>query len=198
MRTTLTTLTLLLLGVLSAVAQNESMETPASNEKTYELTAMVGGGYSRDVSSFEDSRNDLSLNRNQFSLFGRVMWRPGNLLSGGLEFGYMNFYSVSNNNGGKAVRNAIPLFLLFSMSPFDGLDVTVGYGFAFMGATVEGNAGSVSSSTSSTALMAALSYRYPVTDKLQIGGEARFSNFDHLDDRTISISAVVSYLITSY
>jgi hypothetical protein len=193
------TLMVLLAAVSLAKAQSEAeANTPTSSEKTYTITALVGGGYSRDISQFEASQQGLTLNRNQFSLFGRVLWRPGNLLTGGLEVGTLNFYSVSNSAGARSVRSAIPIYLLFSMSPVRGLDLGFGWGFAFMSSTAEGPNGSAGSSSFSKAIMTSAVYTYPISTDWRVGGEVRYSYFDHLDDHTFAVSAVVSYVISEY
>ena len=100
---------------LSVLAQTDG-DVIAPETKLYTVTGFLIGGYVRDISGLEDTQNDLTINRNQFSVAGRVMWHPGNLLSGGLEGGYMNFYSLKNDSGGLAVRSAVPLYMVFSMT----------------------------------------------------------------------------------
>ena len=188
-----------LLCITIPVSAQDEEPINAPEGRPYTFTGQVIGGYVRDLTEFEDTRNDLDVNRNQFSVAGRFLWRPGNLLSGGLEFGYMNFYSVSNDIGGKAVRSVIPMYLVFSMTAWDRVDFGLGYGLGILSSNISGPAGDpVNSSTISTAWFLSTGYRHPINDKLSIGGEARYSNFDKLDDRTLSVSAVISYQLFEY
>lgn len=189
---------LLIVAPWIAVAQDaEPIQAPVT--PPYTITGQVIGGYVRDLTEFEDTQNDLDVNRDQFSVAGRFLWRPGNLLSGGLEFGYMNFYSVSNSVGGKAVRSAIPLYLVFSMTAWDRVDFGIGYGIGLLSSNVSGPAGDpVTSSTVSTSYFLSTGYRHPIDARFSLGGEVRYSNFDKLDDQTLSVSAVISYRLFEY
>ena len=188
-----------LLCMCVPVAAQDNDSTGASEERSYTFTGQLIGGYVRDLTEFEDTRNDLDVNRNQFSVAARFLWRPGNLLSGGMEIGYMNFYSVSNDSGGKAVRSVVPMYLVFSMTAWDRVDFGLGYGIGILSSDISGRSGDpIVSSTISTAWFLSAGYRHPINDRLSIGGEARYSNFDKLDDRTLSISAVISYQLFEY
>jgi len=194
---------LFVLGLMacSMVAASAQDGEPISAPETrpYSFTGIIGGGYVRNLTEFEDTQNDLDVNRNQFSVYGRFLWRPGNLLSGGLEFGYMNFYSVSNDRGGKAVRSAIPLYLVFSMTLWDRVDLGIGYGVGLLSSTISGQAGDpVSSSTVSSSYLLSAGYHHPLNEQLSLGGEVRYSNFDKLDDQTLSVNVVLSYLLFEY
>ncbi len=194
--------TLLVIAVLCAPlvmqAQDAEADVQVIPAQPYAVSGQLIGGYVRDVSAFEDTQNDLSVNRDQFSIAARALWRPGHLLAGGLEFGYMNFYSVSNNNGGKAVRSAIPLYLVFSMTAWDRVDFGLGYGVGLLSSTITGANETITSSTVSTSFFFSAGYHHPITDELSIGGEARYTSFDKLDDRTMAISAVIAYRLFEY
>lgn len=186
----------LCLSTVELIAQDDSVQ---SNTNDYSIRGVLGGGYSRDVSLFEDVANDLTLNRNQFSVFGRFLWQPGNLLSGGFEVSYMNFYSVKSDLGGQAVRTAVPIYMVFQMSAWEQVDFTVGYGIAILSSVITGGTGStIESSTISTSVYGSAAYRYPLSDKLDIGGEVRYSIFDHLDDKTLAVSILFSYTFSEY
>lgn len=189
----------LIVGSLSLSAQTDEVE-PRTDARTYSLTGFLIGGYVRDISGLEDTQNDLSINRNQFSVAGRIMWHPGNLLSGGIEGGYMNFYSLKNDEGGLAVRSAVPLYMVFSMTAWDRVDFGLGYGLGILSSTIssETTGNSVVSGTVSTAWFLSAGYRAPISDRFSIGGEVRYSNLDKLDDKTLSASAVLSYRLLDY
>jgi len=194
--------TLLVIAVLCTPlvmwAQDTESNVTIIPAPPYSVTGQLIGGYLRDVSDFEDTQNNLTVNRDQFSIAARALWRPGHLLAGGLEFGYMNFYSVANNNGGKAVRSAIPLYLVFSMTAWERVDFGLGYGVGLLSSTITGANETISSSTVSTSFFISAGYRHPITNELSIGGEARYTTFDKLDDRTMAISAVIAYRLFEY
>ena len=177
----------------------EQVEAEGADEKVYYLFVEAGGGYLRDLSRFEYDEPELSINRNQWSMFGRIMWRPGNLLKGGLEFGYNEMYVVEDTEtGGEAVRSSVPLFLVFAMSPFDGINASIGYGVAFMNSKATGPNGEANGSIISTAVMGALSYQFPITEDWRVGLEGRYTYMDHLDDHLLSASVLISYTLHTY
>ena len=190
--------------MLFVVAANNTAsaqtDTAAKEEVLYSTSILLGGGYSRDVSDFSGTTTtDLDLNRNQFSVFARFLWKPGNLLTGGIEVGYMNFYSVTGPMGGKSVRTAVPIYFVFSMSPIERLDLTIGYGFGLLSSVVTGpGIDVIESSTFSNAVLGAASYRVPVSKDLEIGGEVRYTRFDKLGDNAVAVSVILRYALFEY
>lgn len=169
-----------------------------SADTVYSFSAIIGGGYLRDVSEFAAPKAGLDINRNQFSVFARIMWQPEHLLSGGIEGGYSVFYSVKAKDRATAYRSAVPFYLVLSMKVLDGLSATAGLGLGIESSTVLGIGESINSSALSFAQMGALQYVKAMDDTFSLGGEARYTNLDLYDDHVISLSILVSYKLLDY
>lgn len=186
---------LLALGASVVVHAQANDSVP---DKVYLVSTQVGGGYAADLSHYTDEKG-LDVNRNQFYTYAQLRWLPGNLLTGSLEVGYLNFYSVtSEHNNGKSVRSAVPVYLLFGMQPVQGLELQAGFGLGFLSSTVSGGSGQATSSAVSMATIGTISYLFPVADHLKIGAEGRFSYMDLYDDKTLGIGLVVRYQLFTY
>ncbi len=196
MRTQLLLLLFALAGGF-AIAQDSVGTNTEIDQKTYTLSGQVVGGYSRDLSDYT-AQHGLTVNRDQFMAYAQLRWLPGNLLTGAVELGYLNLYSVKSEGGGTSVRSAVPLFLVFSMEPLPGLETSLGYGIAFLASTVSGAAGEANSSAVSTAVMGSLAYLFPIGQDMQLGAEARFTYMDLYDDKLLGIGAVFRYRLLTY
>jgi hypothetical protein len=187
-------------SLVSVSAQpSDSSRSPATSDTLYSLTAYVSGGYAHDVSSFEISPAGLDRGGAGFSV--RVMWKPEHLLRMGLEIGRTHVYSVKQEGlqtaYGKTdvnlTLNATPILLVFSMSPFDNLDVYVGGGSAFLNSDAQSFGSTSATSSLSGGAMAAVSYMRPLSDAWSIGGEAKWLYFDKYDDTVVSVQVMVSF-----
>lgn len=187
------------LFIISSVIICFGVSAGAQNTDTlYTFNATIGGGYSLDVSEFAAPKTGLDINRNQYSLFARLMWQPEHLLSGGIEGGYAVFYSVVAQSRSSAYRSAIPIYLVLSMKVLDGLSATTGFGIGIASSTVFGSGETINSSSVSFALMGAVQYMKAINDDFSLGGEARYTSMDLYDDELVSLSILLSYKLLEY
>jgi hypothetical protein len=185
--------------IISSVIICLGTDVSAQNTDTlYSLNATIGGGYSLDISELAAPTTGLEINRNQYSVFARLMWQPEHLLSGGIEGGYTVFYSVNAQDRGSAYRSAVPFYLVLSMKILDGLSATTGFGVGIASSTVIGIGETINSSSVSFALMGAIQYLKPISDKFSLGGEARYTSLDLYDDELISLSILITYKLLEY
>lgn len=169
-----------------------------SADTVYSFSGIIGGGYLRDVSEFAAPKAGLDINRNQFSVFARIMWQPEHLLSGGIEGGYSVFYSVTAKDRATAIRSAVPFYLVLSMKVLDGLSATAGFGLGIESSTVLGIGKTINSSALSFAQMGALQFIKALDEAVSLGGEVRYTGLDLYDDHVISLSILVSYKLLEY
>lgn len=175
----------------------------SSNAQTadsiYSLTAYAGGGYVRNITTFD---YDFSgLDRNGFLANLRVMWKPDYLLRAGIEFGMTDVYSVDEaevqtDSGTTSLQTNVyswPLMAVFSMSPVKNLEVNFGTGLAF---TTVKNSAFGNESTSSdfgSVFMLSAGYFFPVSKNFQIGAELRGMKIPKYDDYTIALQVSFAY-----
>jgi len=188
------------ISLVSVCAQpSDSSRSSAGSDTLYSLTAYVSGGYARNVSEFTISPAGLS----RSGLVGalRIMWKPEHLLRMGLEIGRTHVYTVKQEGlqtaFGKTdvnmTLNATPWFLVFSMAPFDNVDVYLGGGGAFETTSSEAFGSTSATGSLSGAAMAAVSYMLPLSEKWSLGGEMKWLYMDKYDDMVVSLQVMVSY-----
>jgi hypothetical protein len=187
---------------LFAVIIISSVMLPQQNEKTYSISTELGVGYSRYFTTmgYDD------LNQNGFSGTVRVMWNPEHLLSLGLETGYQYLYSIDVSNyetefgttDFSASMYNIPIFAVFSMKVTPNIRLNVGTGMylLFNSGNLFGDA--LESSQISIGAHAGLSYLYPISSSVSIGGELLYSYFSKLQDQTVAIQFLFVYDLFRY
>jgi len=205
MKRTIALLAAIGISLASVYAQpSDSSPASATSDTLYSLTAYVSGGYVHNVSEFTIS--PAGLDRGGMGFAVRIMWKPEHLLRMGLETGRTHVYSVKQEGlqtaYGKTdvnmTLNATPILLVFSMSPFDNLDVYVGGGSAFLSSDAESFGSTSATSSLSGGAMAAVSYMRPLSDAWSIGGEAKWLYFDKYDDMVVSLQVMVSFRFLEY
>lgn len=171
-----------------AVLENKRDIDSAKKSGEFALVAYVGGG----ISFFTGKAGTpagLNSNISTTNPIGsiRVMWHPDHLLRVGLESGWLNFYSYTaenNNVKGKVNVQSIPILLVFSMPIFNRFNIFAGPGSYVI--TSRLNYGThVNSTTLSLGWMAAVSYVYPLSDKLGIAGEFKWLNSWETKDQSL-------------
>lgn len=168
-------------------------------DSLYNLTAYVGGGYVRNITSFDYEY--ASLNRNGFLANLRVMWKPDYLIRAGFEVGKTDVYSVNEANVPteydttdiKTDVYAWSFMIVFSISPFKNFEVNLGTGHALT--TVNNTSfGNESTSTNGgSAFMISTGYYFPLSNDLQLGGELRGMKIAKYDDYLISLQVSLAY-----
>jgi len=168
-------------------------------DSIYNLTAYAGGGYVRNITSFDYEYS--SLNRNGFLANLRVMWKPDYLIRAGIEVGRTDVYSVNEANiqteyGTTNIKTDVYAWssmAVFSMSPIRNLEVNLGTGIAF--STVKNSSfGNESTSTDvGSVFMISTGYYFPVTKDLHIGAELRAVRIPKYDDNLIALQVSIAY-----
>lgn len=188
----------ILLFIESAYAQ--------SNDTLYSLSADVGLGYSRYLTTVEF----MDLNKSGFSGTFRVMWHPEHLLSIGLETGYQYLYSIktsiSSDEFGtsdlKASMISVPLLFVASMIIFPkslpNFELKGGSGAFFMFNYGELFGSSIYSSVFSLGYIAGASYIHPIHEDISIGGELKYFYISKLKDSDLSLQILFSYKFLSW
>jgi hypothetical protein len=191
-----------ILKILSAVIIISSVMLPQQNEKTYSISTELGVGYSRYFTTmgYDD------LNQNGFSGTVRVMWNPEHLLSLGLETGYQYLYSIDVSNYDtefgttdfSASMYNIPIFAVFSMKVTPNIRLNVGTGMylLFNSGNLFGDA--LESNQISIGAHAGVSYLYPISSSVSIGGELLYSYFSKLQDQTVALQFLFVYDLFRY
>jgi hypothetical protein len=174
------------------------------DEQIHTLHLQGGGGFTYNVSNFDDVPEGLSSG----GLFGivRLMWQPEHLLSFGIESGFQRVYSVEVSNvatpfgtvSGSSVLNALPVMFVFSMPVIDHLELYAGAGFCVLYSTVEFLGDKTVANAYSPSFLGAASYLYPLSEDLRLGGEVRYTYFDRFVDQNIGIQVLLSYRLTSW
>jgi len=179
---------------------------PQSKDSLYYLTAELGAGYSRYITTLDFP----NLNQNGFSGTVRVMWHPEHLLSLGIETGYQYLYSIKANPNipgigvveAKASMVSVPIFIIYQMkilpSTLPNLGVLFGSGVFFLSSNSEAFGDNVSSSQLSVGFTGAATYLHPLNDDISIGGEIKYYYISKIQDADLSIQILFSYKFLSW
>lgn len=188
-----------ILAILMLVVGLGSLSA-ADDSTAYSFEGHVGGGYVRNLSTFEYAPPG-ELSQNGFNGYARFMWSPEHLLDIGVEIGYTQLYSITPPDSSpvdKSTLIAYPLYLVLSMRPIDPLYLTVGFGSAILSSVVadaEGNTGTTSASTSVYLSAAYMPY---ITENLRLGAEVRATSFDRYKDFNMSFNVGLAYTLWRY
>lgn len=193
MRKFVISLCFVLVSALSLRAQVQD-----TTELTNTLTVYAMGGYARNISTFDLPIEGINQNGADFGL--RLMCKPGHLLSGGIEIGQSHIYSVDQTVSYEqetselhSVINVVPLIFVFSMTPFENININLGTGTSFINAEATSFGNTVTSSTLSPAFMVSANYMKPLSEDFSIGGEVKFQHLGKYNDSNLSFLLSLSY-----
>lgn len=163
----------------------------------YSLTTEIGLGYSRYLTTMDYNE----LNKNGFSGTLRVMWNPEHLLSVGLETGYQYLYSIDIKNidtefgttDFSASMVSVPVFIAFAMKVTPNIKLTAGSGtyFLFNQGNIFGD--ELKSSQISIGVHGGISFTYPLSNSISLGGELMYSYISKIQDQTLAIQFLFVY-----
>lgn len=175
---------------------------PQVKDTIYTVTTEIGVGYSRYFTSIDYS----DLNKNGFSGTLKIMWNPEHLLSIGLETGYQYLYSIDvsdfNTELGvvpfSASMYTIPVIIVFAMKITPDIKLIVGSGMYLLY-----NSGSLfgiplESNQISVGAHAGISYTYPISNSVALGGELAYSYFTKIQDSAVDFKFLFVYDLFSY
>jgi len=191
-----------IIKILIAVIVISSVILPQQNEKTYSISTELGAGYSRYFTTMDYD----DLNQNGFSGTVRVMWNPEHLLSLGLESGYQYLYSLDvsdfstefGNTNVKASMYTIPIFIVFSMKVLPNIKLSAGSGVYLLFNSGELFGDELKSNQISIGAHMGISYTYPISNSMAIGGELLYSYFSKLQDQTVALQFLFVYDLFRY
>lgn len=186
--------------VLLVVAVGHGTLIAADDSTAYSFEGQVGGGYIRNLSTFEYAPPG-ELSQNGFNGFARFMWSPEHLLDVGVEIGYTQLYSITPPDSSPIDRStlvAYPIYLVLSMRPVDPLYLTVGFGSAILSSVVTDADGNTAVTSASTSVYLSAAYMPYITENLRLGGEVRATSFDRYKDFNMSINVGLAYTLWRY
>jgi hypothetical protein len=173
-----------------------------TNDTTYSLTTEIGLGYSRYFTTMDFS----NLNKNGFSGTLRVMWNPEHLLSIGFETGYQRLYSIDVNDQStefgttdfSASMTAVPISAVFAMKLSPNIRLLGGSGMYLLFNNGEIFGDVLESSQISIGMFAGISYSYPITNTITVGGELLYSYYSKIQDQTVALQFLFVYKFLEY
>jgi hypothetical protein len=188
--------------ILTIVIITASLAFSQDNDTTYSISTELGIGYSRYYTTMDYS----DLNKNGFSGTIRVMWNPEHLLSIGLETGYQYLYSIDvsdydtefGTTDFSASMYTVPVFITFAMRLSPNIRLTAGTGMYLLYNSGNLFEDPLESNQISIGGHGGLSYTYPISNSISIGGELLYSFFSKIDDHTIAIQFLFMYDFLKY
>ena len=188
--------------ILVVVALIACLTFPQVNDTTYTLSTEIGMGYSRYFTSIDFS----DLNKNGFSGTLKIMWNPEHLLSIGLETGYQYLYFIDVGNYNtefgttefSASMYTIPVIIVFAMKVTPDIKLIGGSGMYLLY-----NSGSLfgiplESNQISVGAHAGISYTYPISNSIALGGELAYSYLSKIQDSAVELKFLFVYDFFEY
>ena len=190
--------TSLIIGLIACLSQSYSQ----SDDSEYAVTAYINAGYSRFISELDE--NDL--NKNGFSGTVRFMWEPEQLLSVGIESGYLQLYDINTQRTiqdsltfkGSSELTAVPIMTVISMELFENFKLSIGAGYFFLTSKVDALDNPVNSTQISTGGLASGSYYFPLSHTISLGGEIKYFLINKIEDGDLTLQFSLQYRFLTY
>jgi hypothetical protein len=175
-----------------------------SDNSEYAVTAYINAGYSRFITELDDSDGDL--NKYGFSGTIRLMWEPEHLLSIGMESGYLQLYDFNSQRSFEndttinvsSELTAVPILFVFSMELFENLKLSVGSGMFILTSKVDALNNPVNSDQISTGVLGAVSYLWPLSHSISLGGEVKYYLINKIEDGDFNLQLSFQYKLLVY
>jgi hypothetical protein len=175
-----------------------------SDNSEYAVTAYINAGYSRFITELDDSDGDL--NKYGFSGTIRLMWEPEHLLSIGMESGYLQLYDFNSQRSFEndttinvsSELTAVPILFVFSMEIIENLKLSVGSGMFILTSKVDALNNPVNSDQISTGVLGAVSYLWPLSHSISLGGEVKYYLINKIEDGDINLQLSFQYKLLVY
>jgi len=188
----------LLIGLTTCLSQSY----PQSDDSEYAVTAYINAGYSRFITELDYN----GLNKNGFSGTIRLMWEPEHILSIGIESGYLQLYDLSGQStlGDGTTFNvsseltAVPILSVFSMEIFKNLKLSMGSGIFILTSKVDALDNPVQSDQVSTGVLGAVSYLWPLSHNISLGGEVKYYLINKIEDGDLNFQLSLQYKLLAY
>ena len=166
----------------------------------YALVLDAGGGVATYTSNIINQGEQISKHPTNPDATIRVMWHPNHRLRVGFETGYTNFYSYAIKNGnniGKVTLSAMPILVVWSIPIIKRVNLFAGFGSYHL-TTHLNYQGKVNSSTYSLGSNLAINYVQPITKKLGISAELKWTNAFQTKDNLVGLQAHLVWKFLEY
>ncbi|MEN8193746.1 MAG: hypothetical protein ABFS12_13065 [Bacteroidota bacterium] len=136
----------------------------------------------------------------------RFMWEPEHLLRLGIESGYLplfyletKFYdTVFGSTVAELSLNSVPIMAVFAMEVVENFEIIGGIGGFLLISEVFSFDNYVLSTSWSNAYELGLSYLYPISKDLKLGGEVKSYYLSKLENYNLVFHVSLKYLLFSY
>jgi len=170
--------------------------------QTYHLNGYAGIGYARFITDMDYS----GLNKNGFSGTLRIMWQPEHLLRVGLETGYYNLYTFTQDRietefGSTDVHSslrALPVFISWAMQVSSNIEIFIGSGPTFLYTAFDSFGIEAKSTQISTSYIVGGTYTRRITDKIKLGGELKYYRINKIEDGTLTLQFMFVYELLNW
>jgi hypothetical protein len=187
--------TILIIFFSAAAAFSQGM-------KSYYIAAEGSIGISRFLSTL----NMEGLNKNGFSSSLTIYWHPEHLLEAGIETGYQYLYSYKDENkvteygitSASASLVSLPFIIVFRMRVLDNFKIHAGSGIILLFSSGEAFNDKFSSSQASIVDYIGLSYNYPFSDKVYLGGSFKYNYIFKGEESFITFQISAAYRIIEW
>ena len=166
----------------------------------YAVVLYAGGGIANYTSNIINQGEQISKQTINPDATIRVMWHPNHRLRVGFETGYTNFYSYAIRNGndiGKVTLSAIPILVVWSIPIIKRVNLYAGFGSYHL-TTHLNYLGKVNSGTYSLGSNIAINYVQPITKKLGLAAEFKWTNAFQTKDNQVSLQAHLVWKFLEY
>ena len=166
----------------------------------YGLVLYAGGGIETYASDIINQGEQIDKKRTYPDATIRIMWHPNHRLRVGFETGYTNFYSYTIKNGdniGKVTLSAIPILVVWSIPIIKRINLFAGFG-SYRLTTHLNYLGKVNSSTYSLGSNIAINYVQPITKKLGIAAEFKWTNAFQTKDNLAGLQVQLVWKFLEY
>ncbi len=188
----------LIIGLTACLSQSYAQ----TDDSEYAVTAYINAGYSRFISELDYK----DLNKNGFSGTIRLMWEPEHLLSIGIESGYLQLYDISTQRtfqdtitvSGSSELTAVPIIGVYSMELFENFKLSFGSGIFILTSKVDALGNPVNSEQVSTGVLGSVSYYYPLSHTISLGGEIKYYLINKIEDGDLTLQFSLQYKFLTY
>ena len=194
---------IILISVFSfqtANCQTINKNSKLKKTRHYGLVLYAGNGIATYTSNIINQGEQVSKQSTNPDATIRVMWHPNHRLRVGFETGYTNFYSYTIKNGnniGKVTLSAIPILVVWSIPIIKRVNLFAGFG-SYRLTTHLNYLGKVNSSTYSLGSNIAINYVKPITKKLGIAAEFKWTDAFQTKDNLVGLQVQLVWKFLEY
>ena len=166
----------------------------------YALVLDAGGGVATYTSNIINQGEQISKQSTNPDATIRVMWHPNHRLRVGFETGYTNFYSYAIKNGnniGKVTLSAMPILVVWSIPIIKRVNLFAGFG-SYRLTTHLNYLGKVNSSTYSLGSNISINYVQPITKKIGLATEFKWTNAFQTKDNLVGLQVHIVWKFLEY